>query len=323
MSAPTPAVKTCSRCNQTGHISTWKSCPERLRLEAVERRKAVEEAERDRTVEKAVKDADAQEKIALALKTELGFVMEKVKLIREARGLVPDRECLLRIIQQTEVEIARWENEARDEGRKTSQIRMKRAEERNAMMRPLKAEIERLEKEYENKWLDFDKETDYLVSVEVGNEASRHRVLNDELRRLKNEKEHLLAFASRTLHRNAYIQPLVGAKAERTLLSRLEDSFVAEGELCPITCEPLVKGDIHITECGHPYSKAGWKQMSEAQGGVCGICRHRPDPQRMIRINAQMTGSVREGENSWRTLGERERENRVREAYEAQWPGDA
>lgn len=322
MSAPTPAVKTCSRCNQTGHISTWKSCPERLRLEAVERRKAVEEAERDRALEKAVKDADAQEKIALALKAELGFVMEKVKLIREARGLVPDKECLLRIIQQTEVEIARVENESRELTRKEGSIRLECGNawlEKGSRQRREMAELREKHRAEEEA---HRVEEDRLIFEAVGDSSVKNRLIEHELRRLKNEKEHLLAFATRTIHRNAYIQPLVGAKAERTLLSRLEDSFIAEGELCPITCEPLVKGDIHITECGHPYSKAGWRQMSDAQGGVCGICRHRPDPARMVKINAEATGQPL-GEIRCRTLGERERENRVREAYEAQWPGDA
>ena len=106
MSAPTPAVKTCSRCKATGHSSTWKSCPETLRLEALGRAEAIARQQREQAEEKAVKDAESQRKVALALKAEFGFVMDKVRTLHEAQRIVGTADVIKDILADTERQIA-------------------------------------------------------------------------------------------------------------------------------------------------------------------------------------------------------------------------
>lgn len=324
MSAPTPAVKTCSRCKATGHISTWKSCPETLRLEALGRAEAIARQQREQAEEKAVKDAESQRKVALALKAEFGFVMDKVRTLHEAKRIVGTADVIKDIIADTDKQIAELDTQRAYWESKRNEIIDGRRDESYKMEREHRREREALRQKHTDIEDAYREATDRLV-LEVYSEDDLKQ-WSAKVKRLKEEREHLLAFTMRTVKRNAFIAPLVGIKGQKTLMNRLEDSFIAEGETCPITCEALVKGDIHITECGHAYSKAGWASMS-AYSRECGVCKHSPDLDKMRKLNTA-TGSGTTYERGRRTdplltLQEREARAEFRAQYEAEFPDDA
>jgi hypothetical protein len=250
--------------------------------------------------------------------------MDKVRTLHEAGRIVGTAEVIKDILADTDKQIAELDEVKQEWAVKAQYVRNGRRDALYDMERSHRREQQTLRQAHEAKEDTYRSETERLVA-EVFT-AEQLKANEERVRRLKQEREHLLAFTMRTVKRNAFIAPLVGIKGQKTLMNRLEDSFIAEGETCPITCEALVKGDIHITECGHAYSKAGWASMS-AYSRECGVCKHSPDLEKMRKLNTT-TGSHTTNERGGRTeplltLQERQAREEFRTAYEAEFPDDA
>jgi len=253
-----------------------------------------QKAQRDLEAAQVARQREAKE----AIKEEAALIKEKLEAVKEANAIVGNpTHAIAALMASNDRRMAEEVAMKAEWDRKRSIIINARAAMWEGAFREQKAEEKRLEaildearhQRYKAE-RDFKMETERLV-LEVFSEAdlkAQSRRLTD----LAEEREHLIAFTTRTIAREEFLSPITGLAGEKLLLRRLEAGIIAEGEVCPVYQEPLVAGDIHIAPCGHAYSKAGWKAAMEApySRGECALCRNKPDIRRMIALNSDAIG---------------------------------
>jgi hypothetical protein len=261
---------------------TNQNCPTLVAERAAERLRQQEE-------HYVARQREAKE----AIKEEVALVKEKLEAIKEASAIVGNpTDAIAALVASNDRQMAEAVATRDEWSRKEALITAARDDEWEEAVKVFKDEEKRLEtmlEEVRHRRFKareaFRKETERLL-LEVSFIPVRR--LNNRITTLAEEREHLIAFTTRTIAREEYLSPIKGLAGEKLLLRRLEAGIIAEKEVCPIFQEPLVAGDIHIAPCGHAYSKAGWKAAMEAPAsrGECALCRAKPDIRRMIYLNS-------------------------------------
>lgn len=287
---PKSQMPRCSRCGNEGHLMTNQSCPTLV----AERQ---QKAQRDIEAAQVARQRETKE----ALKEEAALIKEKLALVKEASAIVGDPTSAIAALmasndQRMKEEVAlkaEWDRKrnALIDAREAEWAPTKAAfkEKRDAIYKALND----FHAEFEKEESAFRKETDRLI-LEVFSEADL-QAQSHRLTALAEEREHLIAFTTRTIAREEFLSPIKGLAGEKLLLRRLEAGIIAEKEVCPVFQEPLVAGDIHIAPCGHAYSKAGWEAAMKAPAsrGECALCRAKPDIRRMIALNSAVGTDTR------------------------------
>lgn len=287
LQTPSSQMPRCSRCGNEGHLMTNQNCPTLV----AERQ---QKAQRDLEAATLARQRETKE----ALKEEAALIKEKLALVKEASAIVGNpTDAIAALMASNDRQMAEAVATRDEWNRKKTLITNTRAALWEEAFRAHRGEEKRLEdiadearqRRYKAQ-REFQEETDRLVLEAFSKdnlEALRLRIAD-----LAEEREHLIAFTTRTIAREEFLSPIKGLAGEKLLLRRLEAGIIAEGEVCPVYQEPLVAGDIHIAPCGHAYSKAGWKAAMEAPAsrGECALCRNKPDIHRMICLNSDALG---------------------------------
>ena len=277
----------CSRCGNEGHLMTNQNCPTLV----AERQ---QKAQRDIEAAQVARQREAKE----ALKEEAALIKEKLALVKEASAIVGNpTDAIAALIASNDRQMAEAVATQEAQHRTMKLIYAARDTEWEEVYKANKAEekrfvamLEEVRHRHQEAREAFKAETERLIK-EHFNCDDMNRLFS-RITDLKEEREHLIAFTTRTIAREEFLSPIKGLAGEKLLLRRLEAGIIAEGEVCPVYQEPLVAGDIHIAPCGHAYSKAGWEASMKAPAsrGECALCRSKPDIHRMICLNSDALG---------------------------------